>query len=251
MNIIRTFKYYINLIRYIFSQHKKKFGYNSLILNKSIINKTVNFNKFALNNKNDQNYQRTIKFINFIKRKKINSIIDFGGGAGYHFFIAKKKLSRFNLKWFIIENKTMVELCNKEPKHKNLFFFNSLEKVNKADIFFSSCAINYTQNPIKTLKTISKLNTKYLYFTRTPLTENDNLEYTQLSYLADNGPLKIKGEEKILIKYKNKITNIKTFEEIFKNKFEIIFKCIDEKNAFFHKNKSFDTYTYIIKKKKN
>jgi hypothetical protein len=123
MNIIRTFKYYINLIRYIFTQHKKQFGYNRLILNKSIINKTVNFNKLSLNNKNDQNYQRTIKFINFIKRKKINSIIDFGGGAGYHFFIAKKKLSRFNLKWFIIENKTMVKLCNKEPKHKNLFFF--------------------------------------------------------------------------------------------------------------------------------
>ena len=250
MKLIQALKYYIILIKYNFSQHKKEGGYNSLILNKSIINKTVNFNKFTLNNKNDQNYQRTIKFINFIKKKKLNSIIDFGGGAGYHFFIAKKKLSRFNLKWSIIENKTMVRLCNKEPKHKNLFFFNSLEKVNNADIFFSSCSINYTQDPIKTLKVISKLNTKYFYFTRTPLTENDNLEFTQLSYLADNGPLKIKGEEKIFIKYRNKITNIKTFEGIFKDKFQIILKYIDEKNAFFYKNKFLDTYTYIIKSKK-
>ena len=232
MHLIRTLRYYINLIRYNLSKYKIENGYNSLRLNKSIINKTVHFNKFALNNKNDQNYQRTIKFINFIKNKKLNSIIDFGGGAGYHFFIAKKKFPKFNLKWSIIENETMVRLCNKEPKHKNLFFFNSLEKVNKADIFFSSSAINYTKNPIKTLKAISKLNTKYFYFTRTPLTENDNLEFTQLSYLEDNGPLKIEGEEKIFIKCRNKITNIKTFEEIFKDKFEIILKCIDEKNAF-------------------
>ena len=115
MHLIRTLRYYINLIRYNLSKYKIENGYNSLRLNKSIINKTVHFNKFALNNKNDQNYQRTIKFINFIKNKKLNSIIDFGGGAGYHFFIAKKKFPKFNLKWSIIENETMVRLCNKEP----------------------------------------------------------------------------------------------------------------------------------------
>jgi hypothetical protein len=118
------------------------------------------------------------------------------------------------------------------------------------DIFFSSCSINYTKNPIKTLKIISKLDAKYFYFTRTPLSENASLTYNQLSCLADNGPLRIKEEEKIFIECQNKIINIKNFEEIFKDNFNIILKYVDEKNAFFFKDKSFDTYTYIIKRKK-
>jgi hypothetical protein len=166
------------------------------------------------------------------------------------FLLQKKNYQDSILSGQLLKIKQWFGFVIKSRNIKTYFFFNSLEKVNKADIFFSSSAINYTQNPIKTLKAISKLKTKYFYFTRTPLTENDNLEFTQLSYLEDNGPLKIKGEEKIFIKCINKITNIKTFEGIFKDKFEIILKYIDEKNAFCYKNKSFNTYTYIIKRKK-
>ena len=92
MKLIRALKYYIILIRYNFSQYKKECGYNSLILNKSIINKTVNFNKLTLNNKNDQNYQRTIKFINFIKKKKIKFYYRFWWRSWLSFFYCKKKI---------------------------------------------------------------------------------------------------------------------------------------------------------------
>jgi putative methyltransferase (TIGR04325 family) len=148
-----------------------------------------------------------------------------------------------------VENRTMVRLCIKKLKYKNLFFSNSLSKIKKIDIFFSSCAINYTKNPIETIKSIIKLKAKYLYFTRTPLTENQSLEYKQVSLLSENGPCKINNEKEMLIEYENKIISQQKFEDMFKNKFFIIEKYIDEKKTFFYKKKFVDTYTYILKKK--
>jgi len=148
----------------------------------------------------------------------------------------------------IIENKTMVKLCNKKFRYKNLLFYNALNKIKKADVFFSSCAINYTKNPIKTVKSIVKLNAKYLYFTRTPLTDYQPLKFKQISFLSDNGPCKINNEKETLVEYENKIINRKKFEDMFKNKFVIISKYVDEKKAFSFLGKYIDTYTYILKK---
>ena len=242
-------KYLILTINYKVFYSKPHEGYNNLALNRSIIKKTIIFSQSTSVNKYDINYRRTVKFLEFVKKKKLKNIVDFGGGAGFHYFIARTKLPYFNFKWFVIENNIMVRLCNKVLYHKKLFFFNSLTPIKKTDIFFSSCAINYTQDPIKTIKSIIKLNTKYLYFTRMPLTENQSLEFKQISLLSENGPCKISNEKEILVEYKNKIINRQIFESMFENKFVILKKYIDQKNAFFYKKESFDTYTYIFKKK--
>jgi putative methyltransferase (TIGR04325 family) len=246
--IFRKLKYLILAINYKLFYSKPHEGYNNLALNRSIIKKTIIFSKNKSVNKYDINYQRTLKFLEFVKKKKLKNIIDFGGGAGFHYFIARTKLPRFNFKWFVIENNIMVRLCNKILHYENLFFFNSLSTIKKTDVFFSSCAINYTQDPIKTIKSIIKLNTKYLYFTRMPLTENQSLEFKQISLLSENGPCKISNEKEILIQYENKIINRQIFESMFENKFVILKKYIDQKRAFFYKKESFDTHTYIIKK---
>lgn len=247
--ILKNIKYLGLLINYkLFSSEKNK-GYNNLTLNKSIIKKTIMFSKLKSINEYDINWQRTVKFLEFIKKKKIKKIIDFGGGAGYHYFIAKMKINNFNLKWLVVENRIMAKLCNKKLKYKNLFFFDSLNKIKKTDVVFSSCAINYTKNPTETIKSIIELKTKYLYFTRMPLTENQSFEFKQISLLSDNGPCKINKEKEILIECENRIINQQKFEEMFKNKFFIITKYIDEKKAFFYKNKFYDTYTYILNRK--
>jgi putative methyltransferase (TIGR04325 family) len=246
-NILRIIKYYTLNLRLQFYPFKN--GYSNSLLNKSIIKKTIKFSKFTSINERDVNNRRTISFIKFIKRRKLKTILDFGGGAGFHYFIARIKLPNLNFKWLVVENRTMVRLCIKKLKYKNLFFSDSLNKIKKIDIFFSSCAINYTKNPIETIKSIIKLKAKYLYFTRTPLTKNQSLEFKQISLLSQNGPCKIRKEKEMLIEYENKIINRQKFEDMFKNKFFCIAKYIDEKKAFFYKKKSFDTYTYIFKKK--
>ena len=94
------------------------------------------------------------------------------------------------------------------------------------------------------------MDSKYLYFTRTPLTQNKSIEFKQISLLSDNGPCKLENEKKKLIEYKNKIINIESFENILKIKFKILLKYIDQKNAFYFGSNFFDTYTYILKRKK-
>lgn len=247
--ILRKIKYFILLANYRLIYSKKDSGYDNWLLNKSIIKKTIIFSKLRPLNEKNINVQRTVKFLKFIKKKNLRNVVDFGGGAGFHYFIANIKLPKFNFKWLVIENKTMVKLCNKQFNHKNLFFFNSLIKLKKIDIFFSSCAINYTENPSETIKRISKLNSKYFYFTRTPLGENKSMEFKQTSLLSDNGPCKIKNEKEIIIECKNKIISKQSFENIFKKKFIIISKYIDEKKAFSYEKNYFNTYTYILKKK--
>jgi len=249
IKILKTIKYLALRVSYRLFNLEKKNGYNDLELNKSIIKKTIEFSKLVTINDRDKNIRRTLRFLEFIKKKKIKNIIDFGGGAGYHYFIARMKLNNFNLKWSVVENRIMVKLCNKKLKYKNLFFFNSLNKIKKTDVVFSSCAINYTKNPTETIKSIIELKTKYLYFTRMPLTENQSFEFKQISLLSDNGPCKINNEKEIIVEYKNKIIKKQKFEEIFKNKYIIIAKYIDEKKTFFHNKKFFDTYTYVLKKK--
>ena len=247
--IASKFKYLALIVNHKLFKYKKKGGYNNLALNNSIVKKTIVFSELKSVNEYNVNWHRTVKFLKFVEKNKIRKIIDFGGGAGYHFFIAKMKFPNLYLKWLVVENKIMVKLCKKKIKIKNLFFSHIFNKIKKADVVFSSCSINYTTNPIKTVKKIIRLKTKYLYFTRTPLAENKSFKFKQISLLSENGPCKINNEKEILIEYENKIISQQNFEEIFKNKYDIIEKYIDEKKAFFYRKDFFDTYTYILKKK--
>jgi putative methyltransferase (TIGR04325 family) len=244
---------YIKFLYFFFSKNIIK-SYTDQKLNISIYNKTLKFKNLINKNfkiKKNLNYNRTLKLAFFLKKKKLKQVIDFGGGAGYHFYIVKKKLDISNLKWHIVENKTMVNLCNNYRINYNnsgLFFNDDLKKINKADIFFSSCSINYTQNPIKVYNQISKMDVKYLYFTRTPLTKNKSLRFNQTSFLSENGPLPDKIKYDDIVQYTNTVINLSLFEKIFLKNFKLITKYIDEKNAFKFKNLKIDTYTYLLKK---
>lgn len=247
--LLKKLKFYYLKIEFILFNKKKNFSYNDLELNKSILSKTIEFRERKIKIKN-LNYLRTVDFIKFIKKKNITKVLDFGGGAGYHYFITEKLFPNLISKWIIIENKTMVRLCNNLTNSKNLFFQNNLKTNHKVDIFFSSCAINYLNNPVNIFKKISKINCKYLYFTRMPLTSQKYIKYDQYALLSDNGPLASHVDKDKIIKFTNRIIPIKAFEKIFTNKkFKIIKSYIDEKSAFIYNNECISTYTYIIEKK--
>ena len=102
--ILRKLQYLILIINYKLFYSKIDSGYNNLALNESIIKKTIVFSKLKPIKKYDVNWQRTVRFLKFIKKKNLKNIVDFGGGAGYHYFIAKMKLPNFNFKWLVVEN---------------------------------------------------------------------------------------------------------------------------------------------------
>jgi hypothetical protein len=247
--LLKKLKFYYLKIEFILFNKKKNFSYNNLELNKSILSKTIEFRERKIKIKN-LNYLRTVDFINFIKKKNITKVLDFGGGAGYHYFIVEKLIPNIISKWIVIENKTMVRLCKDLINNKNLCFLNSLQTNHKVDIFFSSCAINYLNNPINTLKKISKINCKYFYFTRMPLTSDKYVKYNQYALLSDNGPFTNHVDKDKIIKFTNRIIPVKVFEKIFTyKKFEVIKCYVDEKKCFLNNGLYIPSYTYIMKKK--
>ena len=251
INILKKLFHKINflLLKVFFNFKKNKSSnfYNDTKLNLSIINKTIEFHNNSKCNFKNLNYYRTLKFIKFIKKKNLKSVIDFGGGAGYHYFIARKNC--LNLRWSIIENDKMVTLCKKKIKHRSLFFFNNINKVKNHDIFFSSCAINYLKNSEEVLKKITKKKIKYVYFTRTPFSIKKNINFKQYSLLSDNGPVKLKGEKNKIVCNENYLITTNKFESFFKKNFILIKKFVDEKKAFYSDGEYFNTYTYIFKRR--
>jgi putative methyltransferase (TIGR04325 family) len=90
-------------------------NYENNKLSSYIINKTKKNNKLKNGEDLKINQLRALYFSWFIKNKNFHKILDFGGGAGYHFFLTKEFLEKkYNLDWNIVENNTMVNLCKKK-----------------------------------------------------------------------------------------------------------------------------------------
>ena len=68
--ILRKLKYLIFIINYKLFYSKSHKGYNNLVLNKSIIKKTIAFSRLKPIKEYDVNWQRTVRFLEFIKKKK-------------------------------------------------------------------------------------------------------------------------------------------------------------------------------------
>jgi putative methyltransferase (TIGR04325 family) len=231
----------------VFSSKLKNYENNKL--STYIINKTKKNNKLINGEDLKINQLRALYFSWFIKNNNSHNVLDFGGGAGYHFFLTKEFLEKkYNLDWNIVENNTMVNLCKKKIKNKKLFFYNDLLKVKKKiDIIFSSCAINYCSEPQKVLNDLMNFPCKYYYLVKTPLSSKNDLEFDQFSMLSENGPGKLFVKNDKVVKYKNKILTKKKFEEIIKRRCKILFSLKDEEKPLSYKEKVY-CYTYILKK---
>jgi putative methyltransferase (TIGR04325 family) len=230
----------------------KLINYENIKLNLYIINKTKKNNKLKSSEDLKINQLRALYFSWFIKNKNSHKVLDFGGGAGYHFFLTKEFLEKkYNLDWNIVENSTMVNLCKRKIKDKKLFFYNDLLKVKKKiDIIFSSCAINYCSEPQKILNDLMNFPCKYYYFVRTPLSSKNNLKFDQFSMLSENGPGKLFLKNDEVVKVKNKILTKENFEKIVKEHCKILFSFKDDEKFLFYKEKV-NCYTYVLKKNKN
>lgn len=127
------------------------------------------------------------------------NVIDFGGAAGAHYFSARRVLSpEFKLRWTVIETEAMADAASSLwPGHEELRFAtldSFVEGQTKAnplqlDLVLTSSALQYTPNPLRTLRTLLNLRAQSLFITRTPFSDLETTVITvQKSRLADNGP---------------------------------------------------------------
>lgn len=121
------------------------------------------------------------------------NVIDFGGGAGVHYFIFRQLCgNRLNVRWHVIETSEMCKQAS-SLQDGSLFFHDNLvnDSINtdSIDIVYSNSALQYHPAPLAMLTELINLNARYFFLTRTPLNANNRDVFSvQKTNLHANGP---------------------------------------------------------------
>ena len=198
---------------------------------------------------------RTVIALAASLRSKKLKVIDFGGAAGTHFFIAKALLgTSVELDWRVVETPEMVRAANTEGlSTRELSFYDSLDKAvngDEFDIIFSSCAVNYAPNPYEILDEIVKVDAKYLVLTRTPVADNESV-LLQYSMLRHNGVGGLPEGESIVdrkISYPVTILERRKVEQCITKFGEILLYVEEDKGAYQSKYQQYDMWGYVVKR---
>jgi putative methyltransferase (TIGR04325 family) len=118
------------------------------------------------------------------------SVLDFGGAAGLHYFVAKQAFPQREFRWAIVETPSMaVQAARFADEH--LCFFTSIDDAARwlGAVALVHCvsALQYVPEPEATLGRLLALRAPTLLWAKLMLSEQRET-FTQISRLRDNGP---------------------------------------------------------------
>jgi putative methyltransferase (TIGR04325 family) len=183
------------------------------------------------------------------------SVIDLGGGAGYHYFLLNQIFKpKIEINWCVVETEVMIESAREFESEKLRFSSNLKDAYSilnqKCDLVLLSSALQYLPNPAEYLKQIFELRPNFIYLSRTPFTEGRAFEYMQQSKLADNGPGSLPdGYKDMDVSYKAKILARSEFEAMLPEyNYKIAISIIENDEAFTTSNSLVSTRGYLIQR---
>ncbi len=231
-------------------------GYESSDLTAVVVSKTHNFIRDLAKEEPIILHSSQIKtFLGFVPLlgNKSLSVIDVGGGAGYHYFLLKFLLrNEIQLNWCIVETESMIKSAAGLEKD-GLLFASNLEEAhsklsNHCDLILLSSVLQYLPEPIKYLREMFMLNPPLIYISRTPFTEEKTFALMQESELGDNGPGPMPdGFRNSRIRYQAQILNRTFFEaRVRESGFRIVARMAESDEVFSTTNSSIRTLGYII-----
>lgn len=188
---------------------------------------------------------RTIMGIGFAFSSKSIRVIDFGGGGGYHYTLARHVLGdHFSIKWNVVETESMCQASSLMADGSLNFFSDVLaakDNLGYVDLVLASSSLQYCPDPIQYLRSLLSLSAKYIYITRTPfstLSSDSSITTIQSSLLSHNGPGKLPdGYSDQEVIYPITFVPLNQVEEIIQEKYTIKFKILEEQgNLSFHDN---------------
>lgn len=187
--------------------------------------------------------------------KKKLKVLDFGGGGGYHYTIARAAIPRdIDIQWAVVETPALVRSAER-INQKELKFFSSIfeakSDLGNIDLVFTSGALHCCPDPLFYLEELVKLNAQHLFITRTGFTQK--LEQGVIihnSLLSENGPgpLPLGVSEKQL-HYPNVFSSKVKAEKIIQSYYEIILKINEDKSIYRLGNELINMYGYYGKLK--
>jgi putative methyltransferase (TIGR04325 family) len=210
-------------------------GYANPILVGNVIQKTV------LANQNMQAEKRIYLdairvFLPFaLARHQIKSVLELGGGAGYHYFNAMAAGLVNETSWTIFESPEFCRQAKTYPELNKLRFIDNLltipvRTLEEIDLIYCSRALQYFDNPVELLRQILLIKPKYVYLTGITYSPDSEIhEFTQKSELSSNGPQVVKiNAGEISVDYKLKLLPESLVEKEFDENYSIELRINEE-----------------------
>jgi putative methyltransferase (TIGR04325 family) len=122
------------------------------------------------------------------------NVIDFGGAAGAHYFLARSLLpNTTKLNWLVVETPAMVKQATRQLADDELHFCSDLGEargsMGEVDLLHSSGTLQCVANPYADLRQLIRIQAKYLLLNRLGLSKGDHDVITNHhSRLSWNGP---------------------------------------------------------------
>lgn len=237
--------------------HCRQSSYEDDALVQSVVEKNLVFRKQIRNNPVfDLTAMRTFIALGLSRTSDELKVIDFGGGAGYHYEIARAALGKSSaIRWNVVETSTMAKAARglEEP---GLKFFDSIEEagcdLGSVDLVLASSSLQYCPDPELFLQRLINVGSSHLFITRTPFSESpEDVISVQRSRLSANGPGPLPaGFVDVEISYPITYLSIAKVEEILSQKYEVRFRVEEERGAFLAGVRSFNMWGYFCSLRK-
>ena len=202
-------------------------------------------------------------------------VLDVGGGAGFHFFIAKaaifgdsgagrseerrtsssSKKSPIELQWRVVETPSMVKGAKARGlEERGLRFFDDIraaaQSLGNIDLILASSSLQYFPDPIAALRDMIGVQASYLFITRTPLSLQGTMRKMQTSRLGDNGPGPLPSELSSLdrdITFPITYPDKKDIEAVLRTRYNILVRFHEERSSFGSGLQRYDNYGYFCR----
>jgi len=179
------------------------------------------------------------------------NVLDYGGACGHHYYLAKLLLGdKINLHWNVVETKAMVKAA-RQLENEHLIFFDTLseaiDSMSRIDLIFSSGALQYVSDPVKTLGELVACGAEQLFITRVGLSmHNHETISVQVSNLSDNGPGPLpQGIENCKVQYPVTFIPKRVFESKIASNYRIDVAFTEDQNAYIGNQEKIHLYGYF------
>ena len=227
-------------------------SYSDPTFNKFIVEKVQSFSEnFQTHRILDSNNLKIIAAIGLLSESP--RILDIGGSAGTHFFLAKTIYPQKNFEWRIIENETLVKETTKDEIDSQLNYYSEFMSATEnyaPDLIILSSTLQYLVEPLEKLKALIALGSNYILVTKTPMSNETPKTVIQNSRWNANGP----GDyPQVSNRYKLRSTcNIVASEDFIKlisTHYEIILSFHEGSFKFSRLKRSIPYRSYLLRLK--
>lgn len=197
------------------------------------------------------NYRYFVPFA-FLPSDRALKVLDFGGGAGHHFYSMVDTILHKVVCWTVVETRSMVASATKLNTDDRLNFEDSLLNIADVeyDLILASSSIQYSLDPLKTLNELINIESRYIFITRMPVWEFPTKTLRQKSALSSNGPGRQLYElNDGIVEYELTILNRELFESYFENRYETIFRSLETEGVHQIDGKLVHQYGYLLRRK--